>query len=480
MRTMYCLILTGSLLAVSPVAGADSEGERIAEIQAEIDAAGLSWTAGKTSMTALTEEEFRARLIPLDQYEKMMEQARTTLPTQGPPPRDFAPGSPLPPPDDETFDWSNVGGEDWTSPVRDQGQCGSCTIFAGVAAIEGAINVSAQDPDLDWDLSEQNLLDCTEVTCESGGMGANVALNYAGIRGVPDELCHPYTQSDGDCHDDGCEDVLERSLVASDWDWVANGNLSSTPTVLQMKNALSYGPVGTSMTVYADFQAYSGGVYVPGPSSAELGGHSIAIVGWNDANDSWYVKNSWGPLWGNDGFFEIKRGEAGIGQAMTSWITVDPADVPGSFEVQPDQIVTTLDWTADASPTQTVTIQHSAGSGEVPFSISIPESIGWLSVDPAQGNLLDDTEVEVTFTFDKAGWDPTDGSTIETALVVLGPPGFARALSINMTVTGYTGGDDAGADGGGDSDSDSCNCGMVGSAGSPGGLLALVFSSVLF
>ncbi len=480
MRTMYCLMLIGAFLAVSPFAGADSEGEKIAKIQAEIDAANLDWTAGKTSMTALTQEEFRARLIPLDQYAKMMERARATLPTQGPPPRDFAPDSPLPPPEDEVFDWSNVGGEDWTSPVKDQGQCGSCTIFAGVAAIEGAINVSAQDPDLDWDLSEQNLLDCTDVTCDSGGMGPNTALNYADIRGVPDELCHPYTQSDGDCYDDACEDVSERSLKASDWDWVAGGNPGPTPTVLQMKNALSYGPVGTSMTVHADFQTYSGGVYEVTPSSAELGGHSIAIVGWNDANDSWYVKNSWGALWGNDGFFEIKRGEAGIGEAMTSWITVDPADVPGSFEVQPDQIVAALNLTVETTKTKTVTIQHSAGSGEVPFSISIPEDIGWLSVDPAQGALLDDTEVQVTFTFDTAGWNPTDGSSIDAELVVLGPPGFARALSVNMTVTGYNTDDDAdaGADGGAGSDSDSCNCGTVGSAGSSDGLLALVFSAI--
>ena len=480
MRTMYSLMLTVAFLAVSPIARADSEDENIARIQAEIDAAGLSWTAGKTSMTALTQEEFRARLIPLDQYKKMMEEARATLPTEGPWPRDFAPDSPMPPPEDAVFDWSDVSGEDWTSPVKDQGQCGSCTIFAGVAAIEGAINVSAQDPDLDWDLSEQNLLDCTSVTCESGGMGANTALNYAGIRGVPDDLCHPYTQSDGDCYNDACEDVEERSIVASDWDWVAGGSPASTPTVLQMKNALSYGPVGTSMTVYADFQAYSGGVYEVGPSSTELGGHSIAIVGWNDANDSWYVKNSWGPIWGNDGFFEIKRGEAGIGQAMTSWITVDPADVPGSFEIQPNQIVASLDWTVDAPPTRTVTIQRSAGSGEVPFKISIPEDIGWLSVDPAQGTLPDDEEVQLTFTFNKAGWDPADGSGVEAELVVLGPPGFARALSANMTVSGYNTGDDAdaGADSGTDSDSDSCNCGAVGRAGSQGGLLALVFSAI--
>ena len=83
------------------------------------------------------------------------------------------------------------------------------------------------------------------------------------------------------------------------------------------------------------------------------------------------------------------------------------------------------------------------------------------------------------FTFDKAGWDPSEGTEIDVDLVVLGPPGFARALSVNMTVAGYTAGDDAGADGGTGSDSDSCNCSTVGTTDSQDGLLALVFSAIL-
>ena len=42
-------------------------------------------------------------------------------------------------------------------------------------------------------------------------------------------------------------------------------------------------------------------------------GHFVVIIGWNDADDCWICKNSWGPDWGEDGYFRIKRGEVSIG-----------------------------------------------------------------------------------------------------------------------------------------------------------------------
>lgn len=70
---------------------------------------------------------------------------------------------------------------------------------------------------------------------------------------------------------------------------------------------MTNGPVETGFTVYSDFMSYRGGIYEQNSYSA-LGGHAVKIVGWGveDGTDYWIVANSWGPSWGEEGFFRIK------------------------------------------------------------------------------------------------------------------------------------------------------------------------------
>jgi C1A family cysteine protease len=53
---------------------------------------------------------------------------------------------------------------------------------------------------------------------------------------------------------------------------------------------------------------YKSGVYSY-TSGKELGGHGVLLVGYNDAGQYFIVKNSWGPGWGEDGFFRIAYSE---------------------------------------------------------------------------------------------------------------------------------------------------------------------------
>ena len=99
---------------------------------------------------------------------------------------------------------------------------------------------------------------------------------------------------------------------------------SSQPTlgtkdVNGVKTALAHGPLVTTMTVYGDFIAYSGGIYkhVTGDS---LGGHAIAIVGYDDAGRYWIVRNNWGADWGEAGFFRVSWDDvSGIGEETWSY-----------------------------------------------------------------------------------------------------------------------------------------------------------------
>eukprot|EP01012_Entosiphon_sulcatum_P067944 TRINITY_DN97856_c0_g1_i1.p1 TRINITY_DN97856_c0_g1~~TRINITY_DN97856_c0_g1_i1.p1 ORF type:complete len:112 (+),score=25.73 TRINITY_DN97856_c0_g1_i1:27-362(+) len=81
------------------------------------------------------------------------------------------------------------------------------------------------------------------------------------------------------------------------------------------REIMTNGPVEVAFSVYQDFFSYKSGVYVH-KSGGLAGGHAVKAVGWGTLNnvDYWLIANSWGPSWGENGFFMIKRGtdECGI------------------------------------------------------------------------------------------------------------------------------------------------------------------------
>jgi hypothetical protein len=94
--------------------------------------------------------------------------------------------------------------------------------------------------------------------------------------------------------------------------WVpVNNNVNA------IKTALQTGPVSCAMTVYNDFNYYSGGCYEH--DGFDPINHAVLIVGWDDTlcdgTGAWIVKNSWGPGWGMGGFFYIRYNSCYIGYA---------------------------------------------------------------------------------------------------------------------------------------------------------------------
>ena len=45
-----------------------------------------------------------------------------------------------------------------------------------------------------------------------------------------------------------------------------------------------------------------------------MGGHAVVIVGWGVENgiNYWIAQNSWGPNWGENGYFRIQFGQCGF------------------------------------------------------------------------------------------------------------------------------------------------------------------------
>jgi hypothetical protein len=262
--------------------------EEVLQIQRMINENGLSWTADQTSMMNMPLEQRRARLgvvIP--------EEVKTR----------FAELNKMPPPmllsTAEEFDWRDFNG---VTPVKDQGQCGSCWAFAATGAFESAYLLATGFVS---DLSEQQMLSCNTggSSCNGGWMGDGYDLFHG--YGAVDEACMPYHANDNiPCTQDNC---VPRANLLQYVDVPNN--------VPAIKNALMVGPISTTFTVYDDFYGYSGGCYEHDGNDPI--NHAVVIIGWNDnmcdGQGAWLVKNSWGSSWGTRGYFYIKYNSASFG-----------------------------------------------------------------------------------------------------------------------------------------------------------------------
>ena len=211
----------------------------------------------------------------------------------------------------ERWDWRNVSGDDWTTPIKDQLQdvCGSCWAFGALGGLEAMVKIWNDDPDLEVDLSEQYMLSCSPGGC--GGWYWFSTLNWVQHNGAIPEACMPYEADDTVPCDAKCADWIDHLVGIESYHRV-----SSDPASIQ--NALvEYGPLPASMDVYGDFYPdYDGGVYVQ-QSDEFVFGHCVTIVGYDDTwggedEGYWIVKNSWGTEWGEDGWFRIAYGECEI------------------------------------------------------------------------------------------------------------------------------------------------------------------------
>lgn len=219
----------------------------------------------------------------------------------------------------ENFD-ARVQWPDCVHPIRNQGKCGSCWAFAAsevlsdrfCIASEGKVNVV---------LSPEDMVSCDYL--DHGCNGGNPVFSWVYLRyfGIVTDQCKPYTSGTGDVekcqlfsHECRAEGVEYKKYKA--------GALPSLlGSVEKIKNSLvNEGPVETGFMVYEDFMSYKSGIYEH-KTGKLLGGHAVKIVGYGVENGTeyWIVANSWGPEWGENGFFKIKMGECNFeGMAVAS------------------------------------------------------------------------------------------------------------------------------------------------------------------
>ena len=213
------------------------------------------------------------------------------------------------------------------SPVRNQGSCGSCWAFGTVGVMETAIKRGGGPL---TDLSEQFLVSCNKDgwDCDGGWFASKYHYTTLGYNqttaGATLEAAKPYTATNGTCTTD-----LSHPYQASQWQFV--GYQSSIPANDLIKTAImTYGAVAAAVCVDSGWYSYAGGVY--SPASKGCGNsvnHAILLVGWNDADQSWILRNSWGTNWGETaggterGYMRIKYDPTGANSKVgygANWI----------------------------------------------------------------------------------------------------------------------------------------------------------------
>ena len=202
----------------------------------------------------------------------------------------------------DAFDWRDIDGKNFITPVKNQQTCQSCCTFAALAVLEAVVQIE-YDTIFECDLSEAHLYFCSGASCDNG-IGIPDTVDSLKDNGVSDDRCLPYESRDMDC--DEKADNWRQRLVT-----VNTINIVWGP--IDIKEALvEYGPVITYMDTYDDFKSYNGGIYEYEWGSRGSGNHAVTIIGYNDDPGYWLCKIDKGTDFGEEGYFRIKYGQCHI------------------------------------------------------------------------------------------------------------------------------------------------------------------------
>lgn len=252
------------------------------KIIAAHNARSVGWTMALNQFSDLTAQDFHAQWLGYD-----MANATSELETIE---EHVAPSDEIFP---ESVDWSVRAG---CSHVKTQGGCNSCWAFSATGAIEAQL--------CGPQLSEQDLVSCDPSGHGCSGSWMGLAFRWVQKNGIASEAAYPYVGKRGVGH---CDTAKEKQAVAT-----VDGVVRVT-SESKLKSAVSGRAVSVAVSATC-LQHYRGGIIDQESCDGSSLNHGVLAVGFgNHGKPYWKIKNSWGPGWGESGYFRVVQGKNMMG-----------------------------------------------------------------------------------------------------------------------------------------------------------------------
>ena len=336
------------------------------------------------------------------------------------------------------------------TPVRDQGQCGSCWTFGTYGSLE-----STCLPAKSWDFSENNLKNLAGFDlgpCD-GGDDLMATAYLARWSGPVSEADDPYDAFSG-VSPLGLPARMHVQNV-----YALPDRTSPTDNDAIKAAVMTYGAVNVSM--YWGDSSFDGSTNAYYYSGKAQPNHSVTLVGWDDnydksnfrpqppGNGAFIIKNSWGDSWGDSGYFYMSYYDTWAGsyarvftaEPLTDYDVIyqydplgwvdqvgyggDTAWGAGEFKADGDQDVTAVGFYNTTTGGSYTLSLYTDGDGS-PTSGNLAESQSGNLPEAGYLTLSLDTPVDVT-----------PGETFSVVLQ-LTSPGYDYPLAVQYAASGYS------------------------------------------
>jgi len=142
----------------------------------------------------------------------------------------------------------------------------------------------------------------------------NGAMDYVrdnGENGIDTQTSYPYTARDDSCQTSKTQDGQNVACVSP------QGHILVSKTEAAIMEAVGNGgPIVVTIDCNSAWRAYSGGIF--DDSSCRESGvlHAVGVVGYDNAQKYWIIKNSWDKWWGENGYQRMAKDKSGFPLGM--------------------------------------------------------------------------------------------------------------------------------------------------------------------